>query len=254
MPLFVLPLAHSQTSGSHSSHGPTSPMTTSMRAIARHKRLQECHLRVDTSYKAHGVLDRVQAATIQTGHDMHMPAGLAIAWPTFCVVHVCRFCFIYFGLRFYAQSHSDSDHVHATAPCSVHALAQARPTMSYIPLVLFIGCKNLGRFYLSPIHDSINKLHVVTVLLSSSFSHESHRPSITTSMYLTHVFTQHCPKAIIVCNWYLSPIHDSMNIKLWSHFSACHTNHTLLYAPYTCMYTALPPKAISVHVENPAIC
>ena len=197
MPLFVLPLAHSQTSGSHSSHGPTSPMTTSMRAIARHKRLRECHLSVDTSYKAHGVLDRVQAATIQTGHDMHMPAGLAIAWPTFCVVHVCRFCFIYFGLRFYAQSHSDSSHVHATAPCSVHALAQARPTMSYIPLVLFIGCKNLGRFYLSPIHDSINKLHVVTVLLSSSFSHEPSRPSITASMNL-HMYSHSiAPKRLL---------------------------------------------------------
>ena len=103
-------------------------------------------------------------------------------------MHVCRFCFIYFGLRFYAQSHSDSGHVHATAPCSVHALAQARPTMSYIPLVLFIGCKNLGRFYLSPIHDSINKLHVVTVLLSSSFSHEPSRPSIMASMNL-HMYS-----------------------------------------------------------------
>jgi len=35
---------------------------------------------------------------------------------------------------FYAQSHSDNDHVHvhATDPCSADALAQARPTMSYI--------------------------------------------------------------------------------------------------------------------------
>jgi len=44
-------------SGSHSLHGPTSPMATSMRAIAYHKRLRECHLSVDTSCKAaHGVL------------------------------------------------------------------------------------------------------------------------------------------------------------------------------------------------------
>ena len=46
-----------------------------------------------------------------------------------------RFCFIYCGLRFYAQLHSDNGHVHATAPCFAHALAQARPTMSCIPLV-----------------------------------------------------------------------------------------------------------------------
>ena len=37
-----------------------------------------------------------------------------------------RFCFIYCGLRYYAQSHSDNGHVHATAPCFAHALAQAR--------------------------------------------------------------------------------------------------------------------------------
>ena len=42
-------------SGSHSSHAPTSPMATLTRAIACHKRQQECHLSVDTSYKAHGV-------------------------------------------------------------------------------------------------------------------------------------------------------------------------------------------------------
>jgi len=47
---------HSIISGSHSLHWPTSPVTTSMRAIACHKRLRECHLSVDTSCKAHGVL------------------------------------------------------------------------------------------------------------------------------------------------------------------------------------------------------
>ena len=30
----------------------------------------------------------------------------------------------------------DNGHVHATAPCSAHSLAQAHPTMSYIPLVI----------------------------------------------------------------------------------------------------------------------
>jgi len=48
-----------------------------------------------------------------------------MAWPTFCVaiVHICRLvCFIYCGLRFYAQSHSDNGHVHATAPWSAHEL------------------------------------------------------------------------------------------------------------------------------------
>jgi len=61
-----------------------------------------------------------------------------MAWPTFCIaiVHICRFCFIYCGLRFYAQSHSGNGHVHAIAPCSAHVLAQASPTMSYIPLVI----------------------------------------------------------------------------------------------------------------------
>ena len=38
----------------------------------------------------------------------------------------------------YAQSYSDNSHVHATVPCSTHALAQARPTMSYIPLVIVV--------------------------------------------------------------------------------------------------------------------
>jgi len=33
------------------------PMATSMRAIACHRRWRECHLSVDTSCKAHGVLD-----------------------------------------------------------------------------------------------------------------------------------------------------------------------------------------------------
>jgi len=41
------------------------------------------------------------------------------------------------GLRFIcAQSHSDNGHVHATAPRSAHALTQAHPTISCIPLVI----------------------------------------------------------------------------------------------------------------------
>ena len=40
--------------------------------------------------------------------------------------------------KVYAKSHSDNGHVHATAPCSAHALTQARPTMSYIPLVIVV--------------------------------------------------------------------------------------------------------------------
>ena len=52
-----------------------------------------------------------------------------------CCAYVRRFCFIYCGLWFYAQSHSDISHVHAAAPCCAHVLAHGRPTMSYIPLV-----------------------------------------------------------------------------------------------------------------------
>ena len=103
-----------------------------MRAIACHKRWQECNLSVDMSCKAHGVLDPCACSS----HTPGMTCQLDHAWPVFCIVHVCRFCFIYCGLRFYAQSHSDNGHVHATAPCFAHALTQARPTMSCIPLVM----------------------------------------------------------------------------------------------------------------------
>jgi len=86
----------------------------------------------------------MHAAIIHTGHDM--PAEPA--WPTFCIVHVCRFCFIYCGLRLYAQSHSDNDHVHATALCFTHALAQARSSISCILLVsvliVFVSWHNAG--------------------------------------------------------------------------------------------------------------
>jgi len=56
----------------------------------------------------------------------------------------------------YAQSHSDNGHVHATAPCSAHALAQARPTMSYIPLVL----REYGLHTLSACHNYIAWLDI----------------------------------------------------------------------------------------------
>jgi len=79
---------------------------------------------------------------VMRGESLGTRLGLASLdiWPDplsecVAVVHIGRFCFIYCGLRFYAQSHSDNGHVHAIAPCSAHALTQARPTMSYIPLV-----------------------------------------------------------------------------------------------------------------------
>jgi len=58
-----------------------------------------------------------------------------------CCAHVCRFCFIFYGLRFYAQSHSDDCQAHTPAPCSARALAQARPTMSYIPLINVVSVR-----------------------------------------------------------------------------------------------------------------
>jgi len=65
MPLFVLPLTLEVTHiGSHSSHGLTSLVATSMRAIACHKRRQECHLSVDMSCKLMVCYTRVHAATM----------------------------------------------------------------------------------------------------------------------------------------------------------------------------------------------
>ena len=34
-----------------------------------------------------------------------------------CFAYACTFCFIFCGLRLYAQSHSDDGHVHAINPC-----------------------------------------------------------------------------------------------------------------------------------------
>ena len=47
-----------------------------------------------------------------------------------------------------ARSHSDVSHVNATAPCNVrhaHALAQARPPMSCIPLVMPYGLMGISQ-------------------------------------------------------------------------------------------------------------
>ena len=100
---------------------------------------------------------RVHAATIQTRRDM--PAGLASLTHYICKFNLCMSAdfvsYTYCGLTgFYAQSHSNNGHVHATAACFAHALAQARPTMSYIPLVLLVSMIGLvltcprGRSYL----------------------------------------------------------------------------------------------------------
>ena len=59
-------------------------------------------------------------------------SGLVETRPTVLVATALLYCV----LRFYAQSHSDNGYVHATVLSSAHALAQARPTTSYIPLVL----------------------------------------------------------------------------------------------------------------------
>ena len=45
-----------------------------------------------------------------------------------CTCMCLYFCVIFSGLK--SWSHSDNGHVHATAPCSVCVIAQARPTMS----------------------------------------------------------------------------------------------------------------------------
>jgi len=71
-----------------------------------------------------------------------------------CCACVCRFCSIFCGLRFHAQSHSDNGHVHATAPCSAHALTQTHPTMYYIPLV------NVRELEISSVNCLLLEAHV----------------------------------------------------------------------------------------------
>jgi len=141
MPLFALPLQPTH-SGSRSSHGPTSPMATSMSMSVRVP--PQCRHILQSTWCARPVC-------MQQPYDMHAGLASLTIWPDpLSCAYICRFCFIYCGLRFYAQSHSDDGHVlalypgslgmrlghvHATAPCSAHVLAQASPTMSYIPLV-----------------------------------------------------------------------------------------------------------------------
>jgi len=90
---------------------------------------RECNLSVDTSCTW-----CARPVCMKQPYRPH--AGLAsltiiMAWPTFCVaiVHICKFCFIYCGLRFYAQSHSDNGHVHATAQQREDRLQQQRQVM-----------------------------------------------------------------------------------------------------------------------------
>ena len=69
------------------------------------------------------------------------PAENMVCYTSSCVVYTCvhlrsysvacmRLCYI--------QSHSGDGHVHATAPCSACALAQAHPTISCIHLLFQI--------------------------------------------------------------------------------------------------------------------
>jgi len=93
----------------------------------------ECHPGVDTSCKAHGLLDPCACSnnTDRAWHACWTIPSLSI-WPDpLCVaiVHTCRFCFIYCGLRFYAQSHSDNGHVYATAHWREDRLQQQRQAM-----------------------------------------------------------------------------------------------------------------------------
>jgi len=93
----------------------------------------ECNLSVDTSCKAHSVLDLCACSnrTDRAWHACWTSYPDHMAWPISCVaiVHICRFCFIYCGLRFYAQSHSGNGHVHATFQQREDRLQQQRQAM-----------------------------------------------------------------------------------------------------------------------------
>jgi len=72
-----------------------------------------------------------------------MHAGLAspTIWPDpLSVLQLCiSVDFVsYTVARGFMLNHILSGHVHATAPCSAHALVQACPTISYIPLVFIV--------------------------------------------------------------------------------------------------------------------
>ena len=100
-----------------------------------YKRWRECHLSVDTSYKAHGML-ALCACSNHTHQAWHACWTMSDPLSVLCMsIDFVSDRIIYCGLRFYAQSQTDNSYVHATAPCSAHALTQARPTTPYIPLV-----------------------------------------------------------------------------------------------------------------------
>ena len=143
MPLFVLPLQPTD-SGSHSSHGPTSPMATSMSMSARVTSVQ-------THPAKHMVCQtRVHAAAIQTGHDM--PAGLAsltiqldpLSGLQLCisvdfVSYIIPFLYTHFPLHVHSHHglskiiHTPKLYTHPQYSLLIsYVFAQARPTMFYI--------------------------------------------------------------------------------------------------------------------------
>ena len=76
----------------------------------------------------------VYAATIQTGHDM--PVELASMTQFLCCACVCRFCFVYCDLRFYAQSHSDNNHVLHVLHVHLLRLTPQCPTLDQYSFVI----------------------------------------------------------------------------------------------------------------------
>jgi len=99
-----------------------------------YKRWRKCHSSVDISCKAHGVLD-LCACSNHTDRECHA------CWTTqpdsFFVVHNMS---VHFVLILWPEILMLNHILIAvTSPCSAHALAQACPTMSCIPLVYFQG-------------------------------------------------------------------------------------------------------------------
>ena len=93
------------------------------------------------------MLLKVHAAGLAIDKNKSLEAFRCACWTasaslahSSCTVHIC---IIFFGLRScYAQSHSDDGHVHATAPSSACALAQAHLTVSYRTVFCY-HCKNM---------------------------------------------------------------------------------------------------------------
>ena len=114
---------------SHSSFGPTSLMAILTRAIACHKRWWECYLSVDASCKTHGVLTPC-ACSNHTDRAWH---ACWTSWPAPISVLCMSVDFVSYTVAWgFMLSHIliTASHVHATAPCSARALAQAPPTMA----------------------------------------------------------------------------------------------------------------------------